>query len=262
MPKSDVTLVAHYGSQRPGNLMALVLDLQKEIEARVTTARFQRYVPEQVHGTIIGLEGIPVGSEVINTNYLKARGVASPIDLPSIAGFAQSTSLLPVNIRIGGYDPAIPFPFLSRQLHPYFRSFSIQGEIAVAMGWAVSPNATGSGVWFPMAVDNLRRSFNDYNVLHKYHGTDADVDNDFFFVLGRLDRAKLTQLEIIQLQNDVRDFMYRYGPTDIRIDHKALSLVVYTDTKLPPPSAGQSPSVQYPLGGGPLNFGGWQQWYR
>jgi hypothetical protein len=127
------------------------------------------------------------------------------------------------------------------------------------MGWAVLP--TGSGVSFPMTVHDLRKSFTDYNVLHKYHKTELDVDNDFFFVLGRLER-ELTQLERISLQNDLRDYMYRHGPTDVPIAHDDLSLIKYTDKKLPPPTDPHSPSTQHSLSGGPPNLEGWQQWYQ
>src|SRR4029453_11203237 len=99
-----------------------------------------------------------------------------------LIGIIQSTAHLPALIRLGGFDPARDYSFSSRGLHPAARSFSIQGRIAVAMGWPVVHGA------FPPSIDVLRRELAQAGALHKYHASDGDIDNDFFFVIGQLER--------------------------------------------------------------------------
>ena len=53
------------------------------------------------------------------------------------------------------------------------------------MGW---PNEDGS---YPNSLDLLRRTFREYGISHKWHRTDDEIDNDFFFVLGTIDRDML-----------------------------------------------------------------------
>lgn len=263
MSKKIVTLVAYYGKSKPILLQNLILALQKNIEQQIGSSKFEKYPLEQVHGTIIGLEGKPIDGVILNTNYLQASRIECQINLPDVLNWALTTNLLPLMIRIGGYDPSQAYPFASRNFHPYLRSFSIQGDIAVAMGWPVRKLSNGR-TYYPMDIDDLRRSFNDYNVLHKYHKAETDIDNDFFFVLGNVRRDQLTRTDTMRLQRVMRDVLYRYKPVDIVIKPINLSLVVYTDPKLPPPPKSKVfPLSSFPIGpGGRPQIGKWKQWYK
>ena len=96
------------------------------------------------------------------------------------------TALLtpPLSIRIGGYGPGTPAAFSSRGQHPHQRMFSVQENAFVLVGWPVSTVADGVS---PGPLDELRRAMNNANVMHWYHASAADVDNDFHLVVGHHD---------------------------------------------------------------------------
>ena len=58
------------------------------------------------------------------------------------------------------------------------------------IGWAAAALA-GDG----RPVDRLRRDMNAAGVLHKYHRSEADVDDDLYLVLGHHDGAPTWALE-------------------------------------------------------------------
>ena len=223
--KMNLTLVAFYGG-KPDAVGDLISGLQAEL-TRLLGFSFRPYGLEQVHATVSGLEGRRIGTTVLNTNYLESRQELRAIDLDAVLTVLRDATYLPFRVRIGGYQAAAAFPFTSRGLHPYVRSFSIQGEIAVAIGWPFDD--TGH----IMVLDQLRRKLGDAGVLHKYHGKLADVDNDFFFVVGRVLTRELEADEIHNVQDHMRAYLASRSPVDMTIDREALSLVGYIDETLP-----------------------------
>lgn len=141
--------------------------------------------------------------------------------------FLRSDKFPAFNIRVGGYREDLNYGFLSQNKHPYFRSFSIQNEIAVAMGWPFD------GDRFPNTLDTLRHDFNKVNVLHRWHRTPEAIDNDFYFVLGRVDRRFLSEAVIRKVENEMRDFMAGLNNRVFTIDQTVLSIIGYLDTQLP-----------------------------
>ncbi len=150
--------------------------LQCSIETIIGKENFKRYEEHRVHVTVIGLEGKRDGDKIWNRNYFEMFRMRCAMNIPDLLHFllADNNPFLPVSIKIGGFKKNMIYPFISRGSAPYFRSFSIQGEIAVAMGWPVKNNLYTSG------IDRLRRSFNQLNVLHKYNNSVNAYDNDFF----------------------------------------------------------------------------------
>ena len=216
----QVTLVAHYGD-KPAALSALVRHLQGRLRELLGQA-FHLYELEQVHGTIIGLEGCRVGPRLLNQHS------RSPMNLRGALDFVRSPRFRPISAQIGGYHVNGAYPFQSRKAHPYLRSFSIQGDIAVAMGW---PNEGGS---YPNSLDQLRRAFQQYGISHKWHRTDDEVDNDFFFVLGTIDRNMTDATALKSTTQIVRAELASCGETLIEIDRHTLRLVGYSNPRLPP----------------------------
>jgi hypothetical protein len=132
-------------------------------------------------------------------------------------------------VEIGGFRREAIYPFLSRGLHPYHRSFAVQGEIAVVMGWPVEEHS------YPMFLDMLRRGFQRYGVLHKYHVTEDQVDNDFHIVLGRVDRTRVSQQRIEEVEEMMRLYMAeKMGRRRFAVYTEDLSLVAYEETTLSP----------------------------
>lgn len=215
----QVTLVAHYGD-KPATLSALVGHLQGKLHALLGPA-FRAYELEQVHGTVIGLEGCRVGLRVMNQRS------GSPMNLRGALEFVRSPRFRPISVQIGGYHAGGAYPFESRNAHPYLRSFSTQGDIAVAMGW---PNEDGS---YPNSLDLLRRTFREYGIRHKWHRTDEEIDNDFFFVLGTIDRNMTGARALESTTQIVRAELASCGETLIEINRHTLQLVGYSNPQLP-----------------------------
>lgn len=221
----QVTLVAYYGTKPPA-IEALVQSLQEELIHQLGAA-FEPYKVEQVHATVIGLEAYREGAEILNLNFQELRGERRPMNLPDILRFLDTTQRLPFKVQIGGFSPAIAYPFTSRGEHPYYRSFSLQGSIAVAMGWPVCEERY---LW---RLDALRKCFNDFNVLHKYHRIDNDLDNDFFFVLGRVERNLITEDQIQDTQDAMREKLATREPVLVSVGREVLSFALYEAPQLP-----------------------------
>lgn len=222
----QLTLVAFYGEKSNHPLWNLV----KELQDRITTIlgeNFTRYNLKKIHGTIIGLEGRRMGGEVVNENYLKKYGELRAMEIKElIDSIANNNQLFPICIKVGGYKAEQQFPFISNGKHPYFRSFSIQKTIAVAMGWPVKK--IGDELTYPSSIDNLRRTCNTFNVLHKYHNPPQFYDNDFFFVLGNL-RKELNNNLIERCETQIRNCLANSSLPPIEITPNDLKIVAYSE---------------------------------
>ena len=215
----QVSLVAHY-CKKPQNLVAIVQHLQGRLSDLMGPA-FRPYGIDQVHGTVIALEGCRLGRNLRNQN----SGLF--MNLVGLVDFLRSPRFASIRVQVGGYESSGDYPFRSRNIHPYLRSFSIQGNIAVAMGWPVQAGD------FPNSLDRLRRGFQEFGVRHKWHRMDADVDNDFYFVLGKLDHGTVERTALESSTEIVRAELASYGPTDVEINRDTVRFVGYSDPQLP-----------------------------
>lgn len=222
----EMTLAAYYGT-KDANFSSLITDIQFKLGLSFGMD-FSRYALEQVHCTIIGLEGRRSGNRILNSNYVELRRELCPMDLSeALSVVGEGSGLLPLNVRVGGFEEAAVYPFDSRGLSPFIRSFSMQGDFAVLMGWPIKDKR------FPLSLNKLRRAFNSSNVLHKYHGRDDDIDNDFYFVLGRIDRNRMNEIVVQETQDEIRRFLATIDPLEIKLTREDLAVVGYTDTALP-----------------------------
>ena len=222
------TLVAFYGPKSP-DFARLIRSCQDEL-SRLLLSSFHPYDIEQVHGTIIGLEGVRQNGVILSDNFLKHRSEKRFMDLKQIPTLLSTTPFLPMKLRIGGFRHYEKQAFKSQGRHPYLRSFSVQKNIAVAMGWPVDSCKPGPKQY---PLDSLRRSFQKINVLHKFHKTETDKDDDFFFVLGRVDRCDGDELHIQKTEEILRTYMAGIQPFDLTLNLENLFVVGFLDTQLP-----------------------------
>jgi len=218
----QITLVSHYGEKSDG-LASYIRNCQSEISISLSSA-FTSYNLHQVHGTIIGMEGCINIGQIENMNFNEYRQEIRHMNPSKILEFLRSPSVPEFDVQIGGYIENENYGFLSQGQHPYLRSFSIQGENVVAMGWPTDLSSI---------LDDFRRSFNRLNILHKYHKNESTIDNDFFFVLGQVNRDVLTNEEIFDVEIKMRQFMASHDPIILRVNVCSLRLVSYFDAKLP-----------------------------
>ena len=224
--KGDLSLVAHYGD-KPPEIETLINEAQEILQNGLPDA-FNKYDIRQVHATLISLEGQRIGSTIINANYARFCHERRTVDFRTAFQLLQNHDFLPFNVVIGGFKEYGNYPFTSRGAHPYQRSFSIQGDIAVAMGWP------WNGQDYPPTLNRLRRAFNSANILHKYHRTCDERDNDFYFVLGNIIPDKASKAAVQKTRQDMIEFLSRRAPLIVTVARENLRVIAYTDPKAPP----------------------------
>ena len=218
----QTTLVAFYGT-KPESFSRLIRLCQERISQSLRHG-FIPYQVEQVHATLVGLEGCRIGDTIVNKNFLDHRGERRLMNFSALLELLRSKQFPHIQLRIGGYKAGENLGFDSRGKHPYERSFAIRGETAVAMGWPVNRSRP---------LDCLRRSFTEVNVLHKEHRTETDVDDDFYFVLGRVDKRVATDEGIKEVHDELRQMLANIKPVELLLTPESLSIVAYLDTQLP-----------------------------
>lgn len=213
----QLTLVAFYG-QKPGALADLIRECQQKIAARVGRS-FQPYDMLQVHATIIGLERCP--HSLHNKNLFESRGELREMDLQGFRAFLLGAGHLPFTVQIGGFDPAAR-DFESRGMTPHQRSFSIQGAIAVMMGWPLSRAA------YPPSLDKIRRAAQSFNIQHQWHRQPTDIDNDFYLRLGVFE-ARPSEADVRGAEHELRTYLAQRQPFVQEVRASDLQFVAYEE---------------------------------
>ena len=79
----------------------------------------------------------------------------------------------------------------------------------------------------------VRRAAQAYGVLHAYHRSPTDVDNDLFFRIGRLiEQTSLTETLRDALEFEVRQFLSRQPPLILDIRLEQVSIALYEEDTL------------------------------
>ncbi len=225
----NVSLVSFYGD-KPVQLINLIQKLQTSLTNQLIKDKFVPYQLEQIHGTIIGCEGYKTEAGVINKWFYERREETKYIDIPGLVNYLKHQASLPLVIRFGGYDRNTDYNFLSRNQHLYDRSFQLQPAdnqtMPVLIGWSWSDNSVS------LAVDDLRRNLQQFNLLHKYHTTPKDIDNDFYLRLGTIN-AKLSAEEIEAIFTDIRNLLATQPALYIPITLNDFAFAQYQDLTLP-----------------------------
>ena len=225
----NVSLVAFYGD-KPIQLINLIDKLQKKLgKYELLKDKFIPYQMEQVHATILGCEGLRNSQGIISQWLFERRGQEKYINFADLSNYLQQLDLS-LTICFGGYDRDRDYNFLSRDLFLYERSFQLlpAGDltIPVLIGWSWQNNSV------TLAIDKLRRSFQQFNLLHKYHATTEAIDNDFYLRLGTIN-ALLSVEEIEAIANEIR-VLLAASTVYIPLRSKDLAFVRYQDLQLTP----------------------------
>ena len=220
-----ISAVAFYGP-KTGRLRELLTGVQALIAEHVG-AGFRPYTLEQVHATLIALNGVRAGGMIVNEYLLEHAGVRREMDLPRVMDILARRFAVPLRVRIGGFRPDQAIPFTSRGQHLAERTFSVQGEAFVLAGWPADSLA-GAG----LALDELRREMNAAGVLHRYHARPADVDNDLHLVVGH--HAGAPAGALARATAAVRDKLAA-DPADLAIGLCDVKIVAADSHTLAPP---------------------------
>ena len=220
-----VSAVAFYGP-KAGRLRELVAGVQDLIASHVGRD-FLPYTHEQVHATLIALNGVRDGGTLVNEYMLELAGRRREMDLPRVMDILARRFAAPLPVRIGGFWPDQAPPFTSRGQHPAQRSFSVQDRAFVMVGWPAASIAGGG-----QPLDELRREMNAAGLLHRYHARPGDVDNDLHMVVGHHAGAPAAALG--RATAAVRD-MLAAEPADLAIGMADVKVVAADSHTLAPP---------------------------
>jgi hypothetical protein len=139
--------------------------------------------------------------------------------------YFRETAPFPFTIQLGGYQDR-DYPFTSRHDRPYERSFSVQGDKAVIMGWPVLgdpnvalPQDSSSLIVesrrYPGVLDDLRRRCQCFGVLHGWHRDPKDVDNDFYLRIGLFEPAAVPQTLTDALKTEIQTYLTNLDPIPV-----------------------------------------------
>ncbi len=230
--------MAIYGPKN-GPLRELLATVQALIAEQVGDD-FRPYSLEQVHATLIALDGVrdPETGAIVNAYLLAHAGVRREMDLPRVMDILARAT--PLRVRIGGFRPDQEIPFTSRGHHLAERAFCVQDHAFVLMGWPADSLA-GAG----RPLDELRREMNAANVRHKYHVRATDVDNDLHLVVGH--HAGAPAGALARATAAVRDKLAA-DPVDLTIGLADVKIVAADSHTLAPPLfVGDIPAAEVSL---------------
>jgi hypothetical protein len=225
MESRFISAVAFYGP-KTGRLRELLTGVQAQIAEHVGND-FRPYTLDQVHATLIALNGVRAGGTIVNEYLLEHAGERREMDLPRVMDILARRFATPLRVRIGGFRPGQAVPFTSRGQHVAERSFSVQGEAFVLVGW---PAESLAGAGRPL--DDLRREMNAAGVLHRYHARPGDVDNDLHLVVGH--QAGAPAAALARATAAVRDKLAA-DPADLAIALSDVTIVAADSHTLAPP---------------------------
>jgi hypothetical protein len=225
MESRFISAVAFYGP-KTGRLRELLTGVQAQIAEHVGND-FRPYTLDQVHATLIALNGVRAGGTIVNEYLLEHAGERREMDLPRVMDILARRFATPLRVRIGGFRPGQAVPFTSRGQHVAERSFSVQGEAFVLVGW---PAESLAGAGRPL--DDLRREMNAAGVLHRYHARPGDVDNDLHLVVGH--QAGAPAAALARATAAVRDKLAA-DPADLAIALSDVTIIAADSHTLAPP---------------------------
>ena len=223
-------LVAIYGD-KPTDLVRLITDLQSRISNMIGTA-FHPYDIQQIHATITGIGQAQPSTSLINK-----------IDIDGLINFLQKSGVIPFQVQIGGFQKR-HYPFLSRGIQPYDRSFSLRDGKALIIGWPIrgtpstNENLTIIDLLqesriYPTTLDKIRQVAKGFGCIHRYYQDINDFDNDFYFRIGLFDSMSLSEEEQDAVENSVRQFLSDSPPITIEINQSDLYFVFSDKETLP-----------------------------
>jgi hypothetical protein len=222
---TQFTLVAFHG-EKPPALSRLLVDCQDRIRA-VLGGDFAPCALGPIHGTVVGMERVP-GTRRDNLNLEHLLGRRVPMDLKGFLGTLPDRPGWPLEVRFGGF-PRGARPFASRGATPWERTFSIQGDKAVLIGWPVLP---GDPDRYPPTLERLRRQAEAFNILHAYHRTPAEADNDLYLRLGTVGGKERAPSADGDLETALRETLAA-RPVTVPLSLDDLRVAVYRDPTLP-----------------------------
>jgi hypothetical protein len=234
-------LVVLYG-EKPIAFGQLISECQAQI-ASVAGPAFQPYDIRQVHATISNF-GKLIALPTTSACFHEYRGQQVQMDFDGFLRFLRGGGCLPFQIQIGGFRDR-DYPFTSRGLRPFDRSFSFRDNKAVVIGWPIRgiPNDTSNANAlnliheariYPNTLDQIRQALQTFGFRHRYYQNISDVDNDFYFRIGLYDQVSISEQMQDEIEHKLRQFLSKVQPLLVEIGMSEMSIVFSEKETLPP----------------------------
>jgi hypothetical protein len=225
-------LVALYG-EKPVAFKQLISECQAQIIS-VAGPIFQPYDVRQVHATITGFGGL-IPLPQTSACFHEHRGNRVQMDFDGFLRFFRGGGCLPFQIQIGGFRNR-DYPFTSRGLRPFERSFAFRDNKAVVMGWPIrgTPNDISDlsvinliheARIYPNTLDEYRHSLQTFGFRHRYYKNIGDVDNDFYFRIGLYDQSSVSEQLQYEIEYKLRQFLSKSQPLLLEIGTSEIYMV-------------------------------------
>lgn len=231
-----IAAVALYGLKtRP--LRELLCAVQ-EVLHELLGDTFRPYSLEQTHSTLVRLDWFTDSQSglTVNKRYYDVVGSARPMAPGQALEILCSHLEPPLHIRFGGHQPNGLETFSSRGMSPYQRMFSVQGQACVLVGWPLPTVVHGIS---RKPLDDLRRKMNDANIMHYYHESLTDIDNDFHIVVGH--HSDAPPATISAAVEAVRSYLVKH-PAEINVGIQQATIITSdTPTLMPAYFIGRIP---------------------
>ena len=236
-----ISAVAFYGP-KTGPLRELLAGVQALIAEHVGED-FRPYSLEQVHATLIALNGVrdPETGAIVNEYLLAHAGVRRQMDLPRVMDI-----LARARPHAGAYRrlPAGPGGALHQPGAAFGRTGLLRAGPSVRAG-GMAGRLARRGRRSQEPLDDLRREMNAAHVLHRYHVQAADVDNDLHLVVGH--HAGAPPGALARATAAVRDKLAA-DPVDLAIGLADIKIVAAdAHTLAPPQYVGDIPAAEATL---------------
>ena len=239
---TQLSITMFYGP-KPDALQTLIQGCQQQLTALLGDD-FLPYDLLQTHATLISLERGPGAAadsgglppKLLNRFFHELRGEQREMDLDGVLAYLRGgvgeAARTAFRVQLGGWQcsDTQDAPFLSQGQTPYMRSFSIQGDKLVLMGWPIEDADR-----YPNMLHALRQGCARFNLLHKYFRAPGDVDNDFYMRLGLLRAplsAPLTDERRQQAEDALRKYLASRPPLLLDVTPADLHMVAYVDEPL------------------------------
>ena len=224
-----ITAVSFYGAK--DDALAELLSEVQEVIRRRLGSDFLPYTLDQIHGTLVSLSPVVLleNGLVLNKHFHDVAGTVTPMDISHALSILQERLGSPYPIRLGGHQPREDPPFLSRGEHPYDRMFSAQGHSLVLVGWPVATIQRGLA---EAPLNDLRRAMNEAGIIHLYHESTTDIDNDLHMVVGNYDNVAPETMSVAV--DEVRSHLAEH-PVDFEMGIKQVTIIAADSPTLAPP---------------------------
>lgn len=229
----QLTLVSFYG-QKQEPLARLIRDCTTMIQNSPLVRIFRPYYPDQVHGTIVGMEKLESEAELFNKNAWLVSGAKKVMDFYRLQPTLQEH--LPMTVQFGGFSPAFN-RFRSSGLPPYQRAFQVQWQAGrfTIIGW---PHSNGEFASRQLLNELRKDLYAHCNIKHKW-----GADNDLYMVLGEtantelLSGKELAEIKraLPALESAIRDYLAGHK-TEVVMSMEDIYVVQYEAESLEPNS--------------------------